>query len=254
MTSVQVFRMSKILDEELEAFRTRPLGKILYLYLDADYHKVRYEGHVRDLATLKAIGVNEEGYREVLGISCSLSEAEVHWRQFLEGLAQRGLHGIELTISDNHPGLRNALKTLFPSVPWQRCLFHLAQNAQSYVPHMSLRKEVAQSVKEIYQALSIEESELRMRNIVQKWEKMAPRFCSWLEENFSQGLTFLQFPKDHWRKIRTVNVVERLNQEVKRRTRVARLFPNEGACERLVTAIAKDIHEDWMSGKRYLTI
>jgi putative transposase len=252
VSSSQVSRMNKILDEELKPFKSRPLGKMRYIYLDADYQKVRHNGQVISMACLKAIGVNEEGYREVLGISCSLSEAEVHWRAFLEDLLSRGLHGIELIISDSHSGLKKALTAVFPSVPWQRCIFHLAQNAQHYVPNVSLRKEIAQITREIYQSLSLEEAEGRMKLIVKEYEKKAPDYCSWLEENFKEGLTFFRYPKSHWKKIRTSNVVERLNQEVKRRTRVARLFPNVASCERLVASIALNIHEEWLSGNKYI--
>lgn len=254
LNSAQVSRVATILDNELKKFRERPLGQIAYLYLDADYQKVRTDGQVRDLAVLKAVGVNEQGYREVLGISCSLSEAEVHWRNFLESLMQRGLKGVQLLISDDHSGLRAALRAVMPSVPWQRCLFHLAQNAQSYAPSQPMKSEIAQAVKDIYQALDKEEGERRMKEIVKKYEKRAPKFSAWLEENSAEGMTFYSYPREHWKKIRTVNVVERLNEEVKRRTRVARLFPNEASCERLVTAVLMEIHEEWISGKRYLTL
>lgn len=252
ISSAQVSRLSKVLDEELEKFRSRPLGHIRFLYLDAHYEKVRHEGCVRSLAVLKAVGVNEEGYREILGLSCSLSEAEVHWRMFLEGLFERGLKGVKLIISDDHTGLKAALKTVSPSIPWQRCIFHLAQNAQSYAPNHTLKSEIAQSVREIYTAVNRIEAEDRMRDIIRRYEKKASKFCTWLEENFSEGLTFYSYPKKIWKKIRTVNVVERLNQEIRRRTCVARLFPNESSCERLVTAICMDLHEDWSAGNRYL--
>lgn len=224
-----------------------------YLYLDADYQKVRHDGQVRDMAVLKAVGVNDQGFREVLGISCSLSEAEVHWREFLERLLERGLKGVEMIISDNHAGLRAALRAVLPSVPWQRCLFHLAQNAQAYVPSISMRAQVAQDVRDIYQALNREEGHQRLKETVAKYAQRAPKLCQWLEENVSEGMNFYSRPREHWKKIRTVNVVERLNEEVKRRTRVARLFPNEASCERLVTAVVAEIHEEWVSGKRYLT-
>lgn len=254
LSSTQVSRVATVLDEELEKFRQRELGRIVYLYLDADYQKVRHGGHVVDMAVLKAIGVTKEGQREVLGISCSLSEAEVHWRQFLEDLMRRGLKGVELVTSDDHSGLRAALRAVLPSVPWQRCLFHLAQNAQSYVPSTSMRKELAQAVRDIFQALDRQEAERRVKETVRKYEETAPRFSDWLEENASEGMAFYSRPRNHWKKIRTVNVVERLNEEVKRRTRVARLFPNEASCERLVTAVVVEIHEDWVSGKKYMTM
>lgn len=253
LSSTQVSRLSMLLDEELEKFRNRPLGRMIYVYLDADYQKVRHDGQVRDLAVLKAIGVNEEGKREVLGISCSLSEAEVHWRKFLEQLLERGLKGMEMIISDDHAGLRAALRATLPSVPWQRCTFHLAQNAQHYVPNMAMRGEIAQAVRDVYQALSRCEAEARLKEAVVKYEKRAPKFSQWFEENGPEGMTFYSRARMHWKKVRTVNVVERLNEEVKRRTRVARLFPNEASCERLVTAVVAEIHDEWAVERKYLS-
>lgn len=254
ISSSQVSTLSKALDEELEKFRNRPLDAMRYVYLDAHYEKVREGGSVRDLAVLSAVGVNEQGYREILAISCSLSEAEIHWRKFLERLLSRGLKGVQLIISDDHAGLKKARKAVLPGTPWQRCLFHMAQNAVHYAPSHPMRKEIAQSVRDIYQALSASEAKERLKLTVLKYEKKAARFSQWLEENFEEGLTFFEFPRDQWRKIRTNNTSERLNQEFRRRTRVARLFPNIESCERLITAIAVEIHEDWVSGKRYILV
>jgi transposase-like protein len=252
LSSTQVSRVAKLLDEELEKFRNRPLSSIKYLYLDAHYEKVRHNGHVRDIAVLKAIGVNSEGYREILGVSCSLSEAEVHWRNFLEDLLRRGLKGIELIIRDDHAGLKAALRATLPSAPQQRCLFHLAQNAQSYSPTVAMREEIGQSIRDIFQSLNKQEAIQRMKEVIIRYEKIAPKFCRWLEENAEEGMTFLSYPREHWKKIKTTNSVERLKSEIRRRTRVARLFPNEESCCRLVTAICVEIHEDWMSGRCYI--
>lgn len=254
ISSTQVSRFAQVLDEEVERYKKRPLGSYLYLFLDAQYEKVRHGGSVRSMAVLKAIGVTPEGLREVLSVSCSLSEAEVHWREFLEDLLKRGMHGLKLVISDNHSGLRNALRSVLPSVPWQRCLFHLAQNAGSYAPSKAVRGEFSQAVKEIYLAIDRQEAEYRLKRIVDRYKGKAESFCNWLEESFVEGLTFYDFPKEHWRKIRTVNVVERLNQEQKRRTRVARLFPSVESCERLVVTIAMRINEEWATGNKYVTI
>ena len=161
ISSTQVSRFSKVFDEEVQKFKKRPLGKYCYLYLDAQFEKVRHDGSVRSLPVLKAVGVNEDGVREVLGISCSLSEAEVHWRGFLESLTARGLGGIKLIISDDHAGLRKAREAVHPSVKWQRCLFHLAQNAGAHVPSRGMRMEASAAVKEIYQAIDKEEAEIR---------------------------------------------------------------------------------------------
>ncbi len=253
VSSTQVSRLSKILDEELEKFRHRPLGKMKYVYLDARYEKVREGGAVRDLAVLTAIGINKEGCREILSISCKLSEAEVHWRTFLEDLLLRGLNGVQLIISDDHAGLKKARQAVLPAIPWQRCLFHMAQNAMHYAPSQPMRKEIAQSVRDIYQALSLHEAQERLKQTVEKYQTTASRFSQWIEGNFEEGLTFYQFPRDHWKKIRTNNTSERLNQEFKRRTKVARLFPSIESCERLITAVAVEIHEEWVSGRRYIT-
>ena len=254
ISSTQVSRFAEVLDEEVRKFKERPLGRYRYVYFDAQYEKIRYEGSVRSLAVLKAIGVNEEGVREILGVSCNLSEAEVHWRSFMEDLIKRGLHGIELVISDSHTGLKAALQAVFPSVRWQRCLFHLAQNAGAQAPHANMRTEISQAVREIYQAADRQEAEVRLRKIVERYREKASKFCEWLEEHFIEGLTYYEFPKQHWKKIRSSNVVERINQEQKRRTRTARLFPSIASCERLVVTIAMRIHEEWASGKKYQTL
>lgn len=254
ISSTQVSRFAEALDEEVRKFQERPLSTYRYVYLDATYQKVRHEGSVRSLAVLKAVGVDQEGVREVLGVSCSLSEAEVHWRTFLEGLVRRGMHGIELAVSDSHQGLREALMAVLPSVPWQRCIFHLAQNAAAYAPNRAMRRDICGAVREIYQAADKNEAQMRLKRVVEAFRNKASRFCDWLEEHFIEGLTFFNFPREHWKKIRTVNVIERMNQEEKRRTNIARLFPAIHSCERLVATLAMRIHEEWATGKKYLTM
>ena len=254
ISSTQVSRLSKLMDEELEAFRSRSLGSYAYVYLDARYEHVRHAGNVRDLAVLLAVGVNPGKPREVLGESVSLSEAEVHWREFMEDLSARGLKGMELIISDDHSGLKAARKSVFPSVPWQRCHFHMAQNAQSYIPKVSLRKTLGGVLKSIFNAPTRADAIELKNRAVNQYGKIAPDWCKWLDENLEEGLTVFSFPMSHWRKIRTTNGVERLNREIKRRTRVATLFPNKESCLRLVTAIVEEIHEDWMAGRKYLSI
>lgn len=209
---------------------------------------------MRSLAVLKAVGVTPNGTREILGVSCSLSEAAIHWRKFLENLLSRGMKGLKLIISDDHSGLKGALKAVLPSAPWQRCIFHLAQNAQQYSPTQTMRSEIVQAVRDIYSSISREEAEMRMRSVCEEFKGKASKFCDWLEDNFSEGLTFFSFPRDHWKKIRTVNMVERLNQEIRRRTTVARVFPNEESSLRLITAVLMDQHEDWAGGRKYMTM
>ncbi|MCB1075578.1 MAG: IS256 family transposase [Simkania sp.] len=252
ISSTQVSRVTKELDEEFNRFRERPIGEICYLIIDATYLKVRHNGTVIDMAILLGYGVTPEGNREILGASASLSEAEVHWREFLSDLQARGMRGVRLIVSDDHAGLKGARKAVFPSVPWQRCQFHMAQNAQSYAPKKSMKGEIAETMRGIFNSPTIEMAQEMKRRAIIEYEKKAPEFSKWLEENIDEGLTVYQFPKEHWKKIRTSNGAERVNREIKRRTRVAVLFPNAESALRLVTGIIIEIHEEWITGRRYL--
>ncbi len=199
------------------------------------------------------MGVNAGKPREVLGVSLSLSEAEVHWFEFLQHFVHPGLHGVKLIISDDHSRLKAARQSVFPSVLWQRCQFHLQQNAQAYIPKRNLKKPIAQVMRDIFNAPDIDAARALVRVTVKACEKMAPDFATWLEENIEEGLTFFAFPRSHWRRIRSANGLERINREIGRRTRVVSLFPNPDSCLRLVTAILQEIHEEWMVGKMYLS-
>ena len=252
ISSTQVSRMTQELDEEFEKFRNRSLGRFKYVILDATYLKVRHNGTVRNQAVLIAYGVNTCGRREVLGVSISLSEAEVHWRTFLESMVKRGLSGVKLITSDDHMGLKAALQSVLPSVPWQRCQFHMSQNAQHYAPKKHMREEIAFAMRNIFNSPSVETAEAMVKHTVEQFEKSAPEFVKWLEGNISEGLTCLSFPQKHRKKIRTSNGMERVNREVKRRTRVAVLFPNDASALRLVTAVLVEIHEEWITGRQYL--
>ena len=254
VTSTQVSRASQLLDEELTAWRNRPLGPVRYLYVDARYEKMRQGGAVVSCAVLIAVGVTEDGRRSVLGASVSLSEAEVHWRDFFAGLQARGLHGVELIISDDHAGLKAARAARFPGVPWQRCQFHLQRNAGQYVPKLSLRAEVARELRAIFDAPDRAEADRRLELAVKKYEKTAPKLSAWLEANVPESLTVFQFPATHRRRLRTSNLLERTNQELKRRTRVAMLFPNEAALLRLVSAVLMETSEEWETENIYLNM
>lgn len=253
ISSTQVSQCAKLLDEELQKFRDRPLtGKYAYVYFDAMYEKVRYDNSVIDMATLIAIGVNDAGKREVLGVSAKLSEAEVHWRSFFAELQRRGLSGVRLFVSDDHAGMGAARKAVFPSVKWQRCQFHMAMNAQSYAPKKSMQTELGEAIRRIFQSCDIETAREQKRKCIEKYKESAPEFVKWVENNIEEGLTCFGFPEGHRKKIRTSNGMERLNKEVRRRTRVITLFPNVASCERLTTAVLQNVHEDWITGKRYL--
>jgi transposase-like protein len=253
ISSSQVSRAAEELDEMLSAWRERTLGSYRYIVLDAQYEKVRQSGQVLDAAVLIACGVGADGHRDVLGCSVSLSEAEVHWRAFLSNLKDRGLHGVQLIVSDAHEGLQAARKAVFPRVPWQRCHFHLQQNAGQYVPNMAMRATVAADIRAIFTAPDQDEADHLLEKFVKKYEKKAPKLATWAEENLPQGFTVFSLPPSHRRRMRTTNLLERLNEEIRRRTRVARLFPNEASCLRLVSAVLMEIAEDWQTAdKRYL--
>jgi putative transposase len=253
VSSVEVSRASKLLDEQLSAWRDRPLGAYPYVYLDARYEKVRYGGIVKSCAVLVAVGVDAEGYRQVLGTSVKLSEQEVHWRDFLTELKDRGLYGVQLFISDAHEGLKAARDAVFPTVPWQRCHFHLQQNAGKYVPRQKMKKEVAERIRAIFTAPKDTEATRLLELFLEDYRKPAPDLADWAETAIPEGLTVFKMPSSHRKKLRTVNMLERLNKEIKRRTRVATIFPNVDSCLRLVTAVAMEISDDWeASGRKYL--
>jgi len=254
ITSTQVTRAAQLLDEELHQWRNRPLEEIPYLILDARYEKVRHGGSVIDCAVLIAVGITPQGKRSILGVSVSLSEAEVHWREFLQSLQDRGLHGVRYIVSDDHAGLKEARKARFAGVPWQRCQCHLQQNAGKYVPKVSMRKEVAEILRKIFDAADLHAAEQLLAATVKKYEKSAPKLATWLEANIPEGLTVLKLPAAHRKRLRTTNMLERQNREIKRRTRVATLFPNEASLLRLVSAVLSEISEDWETGKIYLNM
>jgi transposase-like protein len=253
VSSSQVSQATAQLDEVLQAWRQRRLSECPYLYLDARYEKVRLEGQVRDAAVLIAVGVTLSGKRIILGVSISCSEQEVHWRAFLSSLIERGLSGVQLIISDAHSGLQAARRAVFGGVPWQRCQFHLQQNAQAYVPRQELKLEVAADIRAIFNAPNRVEAEALLKKAVQKYAQSAPKLATWWEENIPEGLTVFAFPEAHRRLLRTTNGVERLNREIRRRTRVVSIFPNEQAALRLVSAILMEISDDWETGRNYLT-
>jgi transposase-like protein len=253
VTATQVSRAATELDQVLERWRCRPLGLTPHLWLDARYEKVRQGGVVLDAAVLIAIGTDAEGRRQVLGVSVALSEAELHWRTFLEGLQQRGLTGVELIISDDHSGLRAARRAVWPSVPWQRCQYHLQVNASAYVPRAELRGVVAGELRVIFTAPDRAMADELLARLVQRYEREAPRLAQWLGRNVPEGLTVLSFPASHRPRLRTTNVLGRVNRELKRRTRVATLFPNEASCLRLVSALLMEIGEEWQVSPRYFT-
>ena len=253
VTSTQVSRAAKLLDDELEAWRNRPIEEIEYLIVDARYEKVRVSGSVRDCAVLIAIGIQPSGHRSVLGVSVSLSEAEVHWRKFLSSLKKRGIHGVKLIVSDAHEGIKAARQATFAGVPWQRCQFHLAQNAMHHTPKVEMRKQVADDIRNIFNATDANHAQEELVRFVDRYQETAPKLDAWAEANIAEGLAIFCIPSEHRKRMRTTNMLERQNRELKRRTRVATLFPNEASLLRLVTAVLVELSDEWETGMRYLT-
>jgi putative transposase len=254
VSSTLVSKAAAQLDEALEAWRNQLLGEFRYVFLDARYEKVRQNGQVRDAAILIAVGVGADGKRHILGVSVSLSEHEAHWRSFLQSLVARGLSGVQLITSDDHAGLKAARIAVFGGVPWQRCQFHLQQNAGAHVPRQEMHREVAEDLRTVFNAPDRYTAEAYLAKIVQKYAQSAPALANWLEKNVPEGLTVFSFPAAHRRRLRTANGLERLSREIKRRTRVVSIFPNEAACLRLISAVLMEIDETWQTDRIYLSL
>ena len=225
VSSTQVSACAAKLDVQLQLWRDRPLGACPYLIFDARYEKVRHGGLLVDCAVLIAIGIGMDGKRTILGVSVALSEAEAHWRAFFTSLVTRGLCGTRFIVSDAHPGMAAARQAVFPSVPWQRCQFHLQQNAQAYVPRLEMRAEAAESIRSIFTSPDLAAAQARLKDRIAFYAKSAPKLAAWMEASIPQGLAVYALPSAHQRRMRTSNAIERVNQEIKRRTRVAALFP-----------------------------
>lgn len=249
-----VSRYARQLDEELERWRERVLEREFpYLILDARYEKVRREGRIVDAAVLVAIGVDAEGYRQVLGTEVVYGETELTWSEFLTGLKERGLRGVELVVSDAHPGLGDARREQLPGVPWQRCQRHFLKNAKEKAPK-ALEEELNRRLRRVWDESSGYEEAREELEETAVWleSKEQGELAEWLLADGEETLSCFHFPERHRRRIRTTNGLERVNQEIKRRTRVVRIFPNPESCLRLVTALLKEWHEDWISGRRYM--
>ena len=248
LSSSQVSRAAKLLDDELEAWRNRPLGEIRYLILDARYEKMRHGGVVRDAAVLSAIGIGPDERRRILGVSVALSEAEVHWRGFLEGLVARGMRGVELVVSDDHAGLRVARRAVLGGACWQRCQFHLAQNAIHHAPNAAIRKRIGAELRAVWNADTLPKAETALGELAASYRDTAPKLARWLEENVPEGLSVFVLPEHHRRRLRTSNPMERaVQQELKRRTAKVRVFPNKDSLLQLASAVLVEIDEKWAS-------
>jgi len=249
-----ISRMNQTLDEELQQFATRRLVDAYpYLILDARYEKVRCDGVIASQAVLIAIGVDWEGRRNVLAVELAHRESQSSWKEFCLGLKQRGLHGVELVITDDHAGLRAALREVLPEAAWQRCYVHFLRNALDYLPRKA-DDDCLTELRWIYDRRSIEEARVDLAAWLKKWGPRYPKLCDWAESNIEETLTFYRLPRQHHKNLKSTNLLERLNEELKRRTLVVRIFPNAAACLRLTRALAVEMHENWIEATRYLNM
>jgi putative transposase len=249
-----ISRLNQQLDEELEKFAGRPLEEDYpYLIVDARYEKVRENGVIRSRAVLIAIGVNWDGRRCVLGVELANRESASSWRDFLLGLRKRGLRGVELAISDDHAGLRKAIAEVMPEAAWQRCYVHFLRNALDHLPRKA-DDDCLMELRWLYDRRDLEEARRDLGAWLKKWESRYAKLCQWVEDNIEQTLTFYRLPLSHHKHLKSTNMLERVNEELKRRTLVVRIFPNAASCLRLVRALAIEIHEGWVEATRYLNM
>ena len=241
------------LDSELEAWRSRPLEAEAYPYLfvDARYEKVRVASRVVSEGVLVVSAVRDDGFREIVAVEVSDTESEATYQELFRSLKARGLKGVQLIISDNHEGLKSAIRRHFQGASWQRCQVHYARNLLGMVG-FGERGELAEGLRGIFAAPSRELALRAAEELADRWRRSHPKVAEHIEEHVEECLSCLAFPEAHRRRIRTTNGLERFNQEIKRRTRVVRIFPNREACLRLVTAIAVEQSEEWLTGRRYL--
>ena len=244
--------INKSLDEALLAFAERRLNEPLpYLILDARYEKVREAGIILSQAVLVAVAVDGEGQRQIIGVDLANRESRTSWRDFLRGLKERGLFGVEFVVSDDHEGLKQAIREILPGAHWQRCYVHFLRNALDYLSR-KLADDCLQELRWIYDRRELAEARRDIAAWLAKWQAKHSRLCDCVEENIEETLTYYRLPQQHHKHMKSTNMLERLNQELKRRTHVVRIFPNVESCLRLVRALAVETHENWLEGPRYL--
>jgi transposase-like protein len=246
--------INKRLDESLKAFAERPLAEPFpYLILDARYEKVREAGVVMSQAVLIAIGVDWDGRRQILAVEMANRESRSSWRDFLLALRQRGLHGVELVVADDHAGLRSAIREVLAEAAFQRCYVHFLRNALDHLPRKA-DDDCLQELRWLYDRRSVEEARRDLAAWIAKWGARYQKLVAWVEETIEETLTFYRLPRQHHKHLKSTNMLERLNEEIRRRTYVVRIFPNSEACRRLVRALAVETHENWLEAHRYLNM
>jgi len=246
--------INKGLDESLARFAQRHLDEAYpYLIVDARYEKVRESGVIRSMAVLVAIGINWEGQRQVLAVETANRESQSTWKDFLLGLKKRGLSGVEFVVSDDHAGLKKAISEVLTEAAWQRCYVHFLRNALDYLPRKA-DDDCLQELRWIYDRRDIQEAQQDLAAWIGKWSGKYPKLVDWAENNIAETLTFYRLPRTHHKHLKSTNMLERLNEEIKRRTRVVRIFPNAESCLRLIRALCVETHETWLEDSRYLNM
>ena len=239
------------LDGQLAQFSRRQLPEAFaYLVVDARYERVREGGVIVSRAVLVALGIDWEGRRQVLAVEYANRESQGSWREFLLGLQERGLHGVQFVVSDDHPGLKAAIREVLPGAWWQRCYVHFLRNALDYLPRKA-DDDCLQELRWMYERRNVEEARRDLKGWLEKWAGKYPKLCAWAEANIEETWAFYRLPVAHHKHLKSTNLLERFNQEIKRRTLVVRIFPDEESCLRLVRAVAAEQHEEWMEGSRY---
>lgn len=246
--------INQSLDEALAKFSGRELEEAYpYLIVDARYEKVRESGVIRSMAVLVAIGINWDGQRQVLAVDVANRETQSSWKDFLLRLKNRGLTGVEFVVSDDHAGLKKAISEVLPEAGWQRCYVHFLRNALDYLPRKA-DDDCLQELRWIYDRRDIQEARRDLAAWIAKWQAKYPKLVDWAETNIEETLTFYRLPRAHHKHLKSTNMLERLNEEIKRRTRVVRIFPNDASCLRLIRALCVETHEGWLEDSRYLNM
>jgi len=249
-----ISRINESLDVELAKFAARDLEEEYpYIVLDARYEKVREDGLIRSRAVQIAIGINWDGRRCVLAVELAHRESQTSWKEFLLKLKQRGLRGVEFVVSDDHPGLKKAIAEILSTAIWQRCYVHFLRNALDYLPRRG-DDDCMMELRWLYDRHDAQEARRDLAAWLTKWSSKYPKLCDWVESNIEETFSFYRLPREHHKHMKSTNMLERLNEEIKRRTHVVRIFPNEASCLRLVRALAVEIHENWIEAIRYLNM
>jgi putative transposase len=249
-----ISNINKGLDAALARFAARQLDDPYpYVILDARYEKVREDGVIRSMAVQIAIGINWEGQRQVLGVELANRESQSSWKEFLLGLKERGLHGVEFVVSDDHAGLKKAIGEVLTEAAWQRCYVHFLRNALDYLPRKA-DDDCLQELRWMYDRRDLQEANRDLAAWITKWQGKYPKLVDWVESNIGETLSFYRLPRAHHKHLKSTNMLERLNEEIRRRTRVVRIFPNSESCLRLVRALCVETHETWLEDNRYLNM